>query len=63
MKVATVTLHRKTQSAVLSGTYIEEVRGFSAIIWAPSHVVFEMNDDTIIAYQASRIHELVTNEE
>ena len=64
MKVANVTLIRDGEtSPMVSRTYTEEVRGFSRIEWSPSHVVFYMKDDTIIAYKADRVHELVTYNE
>ena len=62
MKVAIATLIRDGEtSPMVTRTYVEEVRGFSRIEWSPSHVVFYMKDDTIIAYKADRVHELVTH--
>jgi hypothetical protein len=65
MKVAAVTFVRDGEvSAIVNKTYVEEVRGFSDIQWTSTHVVFNMNDETIIAFKADRVHELVTyNEE
>lgn len=64
MQVAHVTLIREGEtSAIMNKTYREEVRGFDSIQWAPSHVVFKMLDGTVVAYHASRVHELVTYQE
>lgn len=63
-KIASVTLIREGEvSAIMNKTYVEEVRGFVSIEWAPSHVVFKMFDGTLIAYKASRIYELTTHNE
>jgi hypothetical protein len=60
MKVASVELYRQGEvSPMVSKTYIEEVRGHVRIEWHPHHVAFVMKNNTIIAYKADRIHEIV----
>jgi hypothetical protein len=48
---------------MVSKTYREEVRGFRKIEWTPQHIVFHMKDDTMIAYKADRVHEIITADE
>lgn len=61
MNVAHVTLYREEETSVIvSKTLTEEVRGFNEILWSPTHVVFKMRDGTIIAYLATRVHEIIT---
>jgi len=63
--VATVTLTRSENqiSAIMNATYIEEVRGYKSIQWTATHIVFELEDDTIIAYLADRVFEMSTHKE
>lgn len=63
--VAAVTLVRgeDSASAIMNKKYVEEVRGYVDIMWAPQHVVFNMKDGTTIAYHADRVYEIVTSEE
>jgi hypothetical protein len=64
INVASITLLREGDaSAFMNPTRIEEVRGFNDITWTSNHVVFNMNDGTIIAYKATRVHELETFKE
>ena len=64
INIAHVTLIRDGDaSAIMNRTYVEEVRGFFDITWAPNHVIFNMNDGTSVAYKADRVHELVTYKE
>jgi len=61
MNIAMVTLKRQgEESRIVNSTYVEEVRGFIDIIWAPNHVVFALEDRTIVAYSAERVFEVVT---
>ena len=66
MKVAHVELYRIGEaSPMVSKTYQEAVVDFRKIEWAPQHIVFHMKDDTMIAYKADRVHEIIvaSNEE
>ena len=64
MKVAYIELYRIGEtSPMVSKIYREEVRGFRKIEWTPQHIVFHMKDDTMIAYKADRVHEIITARE
>jgi hypothetical protein len=66
MKVAIVTLVRDVEEAaasVFNVNYTENVRGFSEIVWAPSHIVFQYENGNVIAYKADRVFELVVTTE
>jgi hypothetical protein len=64
IRVASVELYRQGEtSPMVAKTYHEEVRGVRKIEWTPRHVVFHMNDDIIVAYNADRVHEVVTSYE
>lgn len=59
MKIANIELY--SEGKLHHHTDFEEVRDFNKIIQTPLHVVFEMKDDTIVAYKADRVRALTTH--
>lgn len=63
-KIAFVTLVRDDAvSSIERKTYVEEVRGFVDITWAPKHVVFNMENGFIIAYNADHVCKIFSHED
>ncbi len=65
MNGAYVTLVRPEDeiSTIMTRRYQEDVRGFRKIEWVPNHIIFHMKDDTLIAFHADRVFEVVTYKE
>lgn len=64
MNIASVTLIRTVGASPGIDTYsYEYVRGYTDISWTPNHVVFNMEDGTIVSYRADRVFELTTSKE
>ncbi len=65
MNGAYVTLVRPEDEAstIMTRRYREDVRGYKEIRWTPSHVVFDMEDGTLVAYHTDRVFEVVTYKE